>query len=169
MFGERCRECALIVIVLTAGIVAAASDGSGVTGEASNEVRVLKDQVVNLVDALAGARREVDSLRAQATAREFMGNASVSLRPAQISADESIPPQLLGVDRELRMAVLDKGTRQGIQPGATFAVLREDKVVAELETVDVREKIAGAVIVNMQSGVFPEAGDRLMRIAGLTK
>jgi len=116
MFGERCRECALIVIVLTAGILAAASDGSGVTGEASNEVRVLKDQVVNLVDALAGARREVDSLRAQATAREFMGNASVSLRPAQISADESIPPQLLGVDRELRMAVLDKGTRQGIQP-----------------------------------------------------
>ncbi|MEI6217442.1 MAG: hypothetical protein WCP86_00935 [bacterium] len=169
MLGERCLEYALIVTVLTAGVAAAASDGSGITGDASNEVRVLKDQVVNLVEALAGARREVDSLRYRVTSREFMGNASVSLRPAQMSAEESAPPQLLGVDRELRMAVLDKGVRQGIQPGTTFAVLREDKVVAELETVDVREKIAGAVIVNIQSGMFPEAGDRLMRIVGLTK
>lgn len=168
--GCRCwAGCGIVLVIITAGAVAGASDESVVTGDASNEVKVLKDQVGNLVEALAGARLEVDSLRARLAAREFTGNSSVSLRPAQMGAVESVPPQLLGVDRELRMAALDKGSRQGIQPGAVFAVLRGDRIVAELETVDVREKVAGAVIVNVQSGMFPEPGDRLMRIAGLTK
>jgi hypothetical protein len=161
--------CALVVLAVAASVVSGAEDGAGTTGDASNEVKVLKAQVENLVEALAGARREVDSLRARMSAREFTGHASVSLKPAQMSVDESVEPQMLGADRELRMVVLDQGARQGLQPGMKFAVLREDKLVAELEAIDVRERLAGAAVVSTRDGMFPVIGDRLMRIAVLTK
>lgn len=162
-------SCALLSLVLMERLVSADDAVAGTTGGDSNEVKVLKAQVENLVEALAAVRSEADSLRSIMADREFGKYAAVGLKPAPMEAADSTPPRLVGVSAELRMVVLDRGARRGIQPGMKFGVLRADKVIAEIETVDVRETIAGAVVVRHETGMLPEIGDRLTEIAGLTK
>lgn len=162
-----CR--ALLVLALTAEFASAEGDGAAQRAGSSNEVKLLQAQIAGLVDALAASRAEADSLRARMVRKEFARYASVSLRPAQLEAGDAAPPRILEVNGELRIVVLGRGARQGIRPGMRFAVLRADRVVGEIETVDVREKIAGAVVIGSENGVLPETGDRLAEIAGLKK
>lgn len=136
---------------------------------ASNEVMQLAAQVENLVEALASARSEVDSLRERLTAREFGRYAWVAMKPGLMDSSELLTTRMSSVSGELRMVILDKGARQGLRPGQKFAVVRAGRTIAEIETVDVREKIAGAVIVRVETGVLPETSDRLLEIAVLTK
>lgn len=160
--------CIAVGVALAAG-GASGGDDAGSAGSASNDVKVLGTQVENLVEALAAARSEADVLRAQLVDREFGRYASVALKPAGMEAGDSLPPRLLDVNGELRMVVLDKGARHGMRPGRKFAVVRADKVIAELEAVDVRSRIAGAVIVRVEAGMLPNIDDRLVEIAVLTK
>ncbi|MEI6971082.1 MAG: hypothetical protein WCL44_06145 [bacterium] len=158
----------LSLILLCAG-AAEGSCANEVASAVSNELSVLRVQVESLVSELVAVRLEADGLRARLAGREFRGYASVMLRPAQIEADDAAAPHIIEVSEELRLVVLDKGARRGVRPGMRFAVLRADKVVGEIETVDVRDGIAGAVVVSAEQGGLPETGDRLTEIAGLKK
>ncbi|MEI6807106.1 MAG: hypothetical protein WCN95_00130 [bacterium] len=161
--------CSLVMLGEAVAVAFAAGGGVEMAGGASNEIRVLSAQVNDLVDALAEARSEVDGLRKRQVGREFSRYAWIGMKPGQLEMGESLPPRISNVNGELRLVILDKGARQGIRPGRKFAVLRADKVIAEIETVDVREKITGAVIVRVEAGVLPETSDRLLEIAVLTK
>jgi hypothetical protein len=47
--------------------------------------------------------------------------------------------------------VANLGARNGVKVGMPFQVLRGDQLIGTVRVVDVREKIAGAVIQNLNS------------------
>lgn len=68
---------------------------------------------------------------------------------------------------ELALVVANLGARQGVKVGMPFEVIRDEKVIATIRIVDVRQKIAGALIQNLNSeGERIQVGDRL-KIAAL--
>ncbi len=145
---------ALAAAMLAAGAVAA--------DEPAGAEAVLGKQVSNLVEALAAARSEVDSLKARLDELKLGAGSAVSLTPVKEKVFSAGQLRILDVSEELRMAVLDAGAAQGMKPGMRFAVTRAGAVVAEVQVVDVREKIAGAAIVKIERGAgFPTTGDML--------
>jgi len=70
--------------------------------------------------------------------------------------------QVVDVKQDLALAVVNLGSRHGVKVGMPFQVLRNTTKVGEVRVVDVRERIAGAVV---QSLVNPSdqvrVGDRL--------
>jgi hypothetical protein len=53
---------------------------------------------------------------------------------------------VIAIKDELGLVVANLGTKQGVRVGMPFQVLRGDDLIGTVRVVDVREKIAGAVI-----------------------
>ena len=77
------------------------------------------------------------------------------------------PPSLMdasviSVKEEWSLVVGNIGEQQGVKMGMPLRVMRNDKVIATLRVVDVRQKICGAVIQEMDSKKEQiKVGDRL--------
>lgn len=70
---------------------------------------------------------------------------------------------VVSIKEELSLVVANIGSRQGVRVGMPFKVVRDQKVIAILRVVDVREKICGAVIQSLDSEKNKiKVGDRLM-------
>lgn len=87
-----------------------------------------------------------------------------AVAPQRQAATKSAPTTLesakvLDVNPTLQLAVLDVGTVQGARIGMPFLVLRGDRVVAQLRIVEVRRRICGAMIEEVEQGVTLTAGD----------
>jgi hypothetical protein len=66
------------------------------------------------------------------------------------------------VKEEWSLVVGNMGEQQGVKMGMPLRVMRNDKVIARLRVVDVRQKICGAVIQEMDSKKEQiKVGDRL--------
>lgn len=80
---------------------------------------------------------------------------------------EGVEPTLndgmvVDVKEDLSLVVGNIGEKQGVRVGMPFQVWREDKRIGEVRVVDVRERISGAIIQNLESEKTPiKAGDRL--------
>jgi hypothetical protein len=72
---------------------------------------------------------------------------------------------VLDVNPNLRVVVLNIGLLQGARVGMPLAVLRGDRVVAELRIVEVRQRICGALIERMERKVILKTRD----VARVTK
>lgn len=69
---------------------------------------------------------------------------------------------VVDVKNELSLVVANIGQKQGVQIGMPFQVWRENKRIGEVRVVDVRERICGAIIQNLDSEKEPiKTGDRL--------
>jgi hypothetical protein len=69
---------------------------------------------------------------------------------------------VISVKDEWSLVVGNIGERQGVKMGMPLRVMRDDKVIATLRVVDVRERICGAVIQKMDSEKEKiKVGDRL--------
>lgn len=69
---------------------------------------------------------------------------------------------IVDVKEDLSLIVANIGDKQGVRIGMPFQVLREGKRIGEVRVVDVRERISGAVIQNLESEKIPiKPGDRL--------
>jgi hypothetical protein len=69
---------------------------------------------------------------------------------------------VVDVKDDLSLIVGNIGEKQGVRVGMPFQVWRDDKVIGEARVVDVRERICGAIIQNLESEKVPiKAGDRL--------
>jgi hypothetical protein len=69
---------------------------------------------------------------------------------------------VISVKDEWSLVVGNLGEAQGLKMGMPLRVVRGDKVIATLRVVDVRQKICGAVIQEMDSPKDKiEVGDRL--------
>lgn len=68
--------------------------------------------------------------------------------------------RVISVKEEWSLVVGNIGERQGVKMGMPMRVMRSDKVIATLRVVDVRQKICGAVIQEMDSEKI-KVGDRL--------
>jgi len=66
---------------------------------------------------------------------------------------------VLDVNPNLRLVVLNIGLLQGARVGMPMVVLRGDRVVAELEIVEVRRRICGALIERTEKKVTLKTGD----------
>ena len=57
----------------------------------------------------------------------------------------------ISVKDDLALVVMNLGSKQGVKIGMPFQVTRQGKYIGNVRVVDVREKIAGAVIQNLYS------------------
>jgi hypothetical protein len=70
--------------------------------------------------------------------------------------------KVLSVKEEWSLVVGNLGAKQGVKLGMPLRVVRAGKTIATLRVVDVREKISGAVIQDLDSEkVKIKVGDRL--------
>ena len=69
---------------------------------------------------------------------------------------------VISVKEEWSLVVGNVGEKQGVKTGMPMRVMRGDKLIATLRVVDVRQRICGAVIQEMDSGKEKiRVGDRL--------
>lgn len=80
--------------------------------------------------------------------------------PEATPGDGPVEGLVVGVNEELGLAVVDRGSRHGVRHGLPLTVLRGRRKVARLRVVDVRETLSGAAIEEAEPGNGPQAGDR---------
>jgi hypothetical protein len=116
-------------------------------------------QVRVLTAALVAAAGENDALRARLDGK---GLASAPAGLGDVRFLEG-GARVLDVNRDLGMVVLDAGGRQGVRAGMVLMILRNDRPLARVRVVDVRRRVAGAVVEELLSGSpYPGPGDRLV-------
>ena len=87
--------------------------------------------------------------------------------PTGAATAEGVEPTLqdamvVDVRDELSLIVANVGEKQQVKIGMPFQVWRDDKKIADVRVVDVRDRISGAVIQNLTNNKTPvKAGDRL--------
>ena len=124
-----------------------------------------RDQVLGLSEAVlhllktstggdAQARMEVET--------QLRSSGELATK-AQNSTEETatlMDGLVVSVKEEWSLVVGNIGEKQGVKIGMPLRVVRADKVIATLRVVDVRQRICGAVIQEMDSGKI-KVGDRL--------
>jgi len=130
--------------------------------EAENQ-RLVK-QLERLMDAM---EQGGDARTEMAHTKELLSNRAKGIVP-EISAGKvrSVPCQVLEVNAELRMVVLNAGAEQGVRVGMSADVERNGKMIGRICVVEVRERICGALIENVESKVTLAAGD-VARLPGV--
>ena len=163
-FQRHSRLCTGLAVCLVVVLwrVAGASEES----VSSPEAESVRRQVRYLTDSLAEARAQVDALKARLDRSEFDRiSGSAAAKSAETIELGEKEYRILEFNRELGIAVLNAGHRQGLRPGLQFAVMHKNKVAATVKVVDVRDAIAGAVI-QRTSGGEPRAQDRAVLMPG---
>ncbi len=105
------------------------------------------------------ARAEVE---AELRATSQLLGAAEAIPPNDDSAPDLLDGKVLSVKEEWSLVVGNLGTRQGVKIGMPLRIVREGRTIATLRVVDVREKISGSVIQELDSEkVKIKVGDRL--------
>ena len=113
-------------------------------------------RIRKLSEALAEAQSALDvneARRAQA-----VGSA------AETPVDVPVEARIADVNADLGLVILDQGARQGVRYGLPLTVMRDRRRVARIRVVDVRERIAGAVVEETARGDYTQTGDRAVLI-----
>jgi hypothetical protein len=118
----------------------------------------LSGDIRRLQVSLAAAQAELDVLKARRD--DAAWKASAEGVTAQTLG--SGPMAVIDVNRDLNLVVLDAGSSKGVRPGMRFSVVRDDRAVARVRAVDVRERIAGAIVEEAEPGRYPGKGDRIV-------
>ena len=85
-----------------------------------------------------------------------------STNPAEVSEPTLMDGSVISVKEEWSFIVGNLGEKQGVKIGMPMRVMRDDRKIATLRVVDVRGKICGAVVQDMDSKKDKiKVGDRL--------
>jgi len=84
-------------------------------------------------------------------ANEALGDSSPKAANATASAATLTDAMVISISDELALVVANIGTKQGVAAGMPFQVLRENHLIGTIRVVDVRERIAGAIVENLSS------------------
>ena len=127
-----------------------------------------RDQMLRLTEAVLRFLKTAESSDAQArmdveaqlrSVNELIaksGNEATAAQPSLMDGS------VISVKEEWSLVVGNIGEQQGVKMGMPLRVMRNDKVIATLRVVDVRQKICGAVIQEMDSKKEQiKVGDRL--------
>ena len=68
---------------------------------------------------------------------------------------------VVSIEPSLALFVANLGSRQGVKVGMPFEVIRDQRVIGTVRVVQVRDKIAGALIQNLSDKETVKVGDRL--------
>ena len=123
-----------------------------------DQVLGLSEAVIHLLKVSTGgdalARMEVEAQ---------LRSSKVLTSQAENSPEETatlMDGRVVSVKEEWSLVVGNIGEKQGVKMGMPLRVVRGDRPIATLRVVDVRQKICGAVIQEMDSGKI-KVGDRL--------
>jgi hypothetical protein len=104
----------------------------------------------------AQARMDVET-QLRATNQLVSGSTTVAPETEPSLMDGSV----ISVKDEWSFVVANLGEKQGVKIGMPLRVLRGDRRIATVRVVDVRQRICGAVIQEMDSKESIKVGDRL--------
>jgi hypothetical protein len=134
---------------------------------AQKEREQYRDQMLQLSEAMlsllktttggdAKARMEVEAQVRSTNA--LVAKAANAIEPQPTLMDGSV----VSIKDEWSLVVGNLGEAQGVKIGMPLRVMRDGRLIATLRVVDVRQKICGAVIQEMDSGKEKiKVGDRL--------
>ncbi len=127
-----------------------------------------RDQMLRLNEAIlrylktsqggdAQARMDVE-----AQLRSINELVTKSTTPAEVPGPTLMDGSVISVKEEWSFIVGNLGEKQGVKIGMPMRVMRDDRKIATLRVVDVRQKICGAVVQDMDSKKEKiKVGDRL--------
>jgi hypothetical protein len=85
-----------------------------------------------------------------------------STNPTEVSEPTLMDGSVISVKEEWSFVVGNLGEKQGVKIGMPMRVMRDDRKIATLRVVDVRQKVCGAVVQQMDSTKERiKVGDRL--------
>ena len=105
------------------------------------------------------ARAELEA--AMRTASKALGVAPPNAVAASAVPSTLTDGMIISVKEDLALVVANLGSSQGVKVGMPFQVLRGEEQIGTVRVVDVREKIAGALIQNLSDKEKIKVGDRL--------
>ena len=137
----------------------------------AEEKKKLSEALVRLSEAASLYAKTASSTNpdARVSLEAQIRNANAALGFASPNAVEAtaVPSTIsdglsISVRDDLALVVVNLGSKQGVKIGMPFQVIRGDHIVGHVRVVDVREKIAGAVIQNLTTEKDRiQVGDRL--------
>jgi hypothetical protein len=136
----------------------------------NKEKEAYREQLLSLTETMLHYVKSTQSAdpqaRAEVEAQLRAANQLLSARDAAAPNEETAPDLLDGkvisVKEEWSLVVGNLGAHQGVKLGMPLRVVRAGKTIATLRVVDVREKISGAMIQELDSEeVKIKVGDRL--------
>jgi len=136
----------------------------------NKEKEAYREQLLKLTETVIRFVKTTESADAEARmgveAQLRATNQLLAAKSANPPNDDSGPDlmdgKVLSVKEEWSLVVGNLGAKQGVKLGMPLRVVRAGKTVATLRVVDVREKISGAVIQDLDSEkVKIKVGDRL--------
>lgn len=123
------------------------------------EKKKLSEALVRLADAssmfaktsTASSPESRGALEAELrNARAALGDSANAVEATAIPAS-MMDAMAISVKDDLALVVMNLGSKQGVKIGMPFQVTRQGKYIGNVRVVDVRDKIAGAVIQNLYS------------------
>ena len=96
-------------------------------------------------------RKREPQLEAQLRATSQLLSMNDAMPSNDIAAPDLMDGKVLSVKEEWALVVGNLGARQGVKIGMPLRVVQGGKTIATLRVVDVREKISGAVIQELDS------------------
>src|SRR5450432_1006247 len=145
--------------------------------KAVSDLKILQDEKDKLADQLVRLSEAV--VRFLKTAVSTDGNARMTLETEMRSVSDAlgvpssraveaaampatlVDGMVISVKEEYALVVANLGTKQGVKIGMPFQVWRGEERVGLVRVVDVREKISGAVIQDLNPKEKVKVGDRL--------
>jgi hypothetical protein len=136
----------------------------------NKEKEAYREQLLKVTETMMRYVKSTQSAdpqaRAEVEAQLRATNQLLAAKDGGAPNDEAVPDlmngKVLSVKEEWSLVVGNLGAQQGVKIGMPLRVVRAGKTVATLRVVDVREKISGAVIQELDSEkVKIKVGDRL--------
>jgi len=121
----------------------------------AEEKKKLSEALVRLAEAVS-LYTKTPNADTRLALEAQLRNANAALGAASPNAVEALPVpatisdgMAISVKDDLALVVINLGSNQGVKVGMPFLAIRGDHIVGSVRVVDVREKIAGAVIQNL--------------------
>ena len=136
----------------------------------NKEKEAYREQLLKLTETVLRYVKSTESvdpearmgMEAQLRATNQLLAAKDGSSPNEETVSDLMGGRVLSVKAEWSLVVGNLGARQGVKLGMPLRVVRAGKTIATLRVVDVREKISGAIIQELDSGkVKIKVGDRL--------
>ncbi|MEM6910778.1 MAG: hypothetical protein AAF555_04270 [Verrucomicrobiota bacterium] len=128
--------------------------------EEESESDLLAEQLLALSEAVFGYLRAAEPVlrddakeRLQVQLIESEALLERTLQPEEATARRRGEARVLGVNRELGVVVVGTGRLDGVSPNIPFTIKRDGRDIAKVLAVEVRDNIAGCIIVDRLAGV----------------
>lgn len=130
---------------------------------AKDQLVALSEAVLNLLQASPGidpaARSQIEAQLRQTN--EYLGAGPEAATAEKVEATLT-DGMVVGLKNELSLLIVNLGGKQGVKVGMPFKVIRDGSLVGNAMVVEVRDRISGAIIQNLENEQNPvKMGDRL--------